>query len=139
MADAGGLVATTHPPTRHQARDFLWPAFGGGDLRSLTPDSPPFSSMNSTPAAGTGGPSFLMGSSRCSAQSSLLETNASPRSWRAVAESRTPGLSPLVNSTPAVSSALTKALTVEACADRLPGFDSSRFTVGSDTEEASAS
>ena len=50
----------------------------------------------------------------------------------------TPGLSPLVNSTPAASKALTKAVTVDACADRLPGFDSSRFTVGSDTADASA-
>jgi hypothetical protein len=43
-----------------------------------------------------------------------------------------------VNSTPAVSSALTNAATVEAWAAKPPGFASRRFTVGSDTDEAFA-
>jgi hypothetical protein len=66
------------------------------------------------------------------------QTHGRPSSRYAFAERRTPGRSPFVNSIPAVSSALTNAATVEAWAAKPPGFASSRLTVGSDTDEASA-
>jgi hypothetical protein len=74
----------------------------------------------------------LGGSTRLSLFARAISANAA-------VERRTPGLSPFVNSIPAVSKAFTNAATVEACAAKLPGLASRRFNVGSDTEEASAS
>jgi hypothetical protein len=42
-----------------------------------------------------------------------------------------------MNSIPADSKAFLSAVAVEPCAAIAPGFDSSRFIVGSETEEAS--
>jgi hypothetical protein len=54
--------------------------------------------------------------------------------------SRTPGPPPFssMNSTPATSRAFFRAATVDRCAAMTPAFDSRRFIVGSDTDEATA-